>query len=556
MRKLIKNISRILFLILLVFSLFRMLNVTAEELIFKITNIEVKEKSERVIVNDVSLTDGSIKNDILFDAKNDYITYNITIKNNSSDKYKIKSISDNNTSEYLKYSYDNLTGTVVEPGNETTFNMTITYVQESNDLTISDKAVTLTLLYEKEDGTTTTETITNQDNISSSNSNQANNANNKVLNNPKTGDNIAFYIILSVVSFFGLLITSVSKKYLYKSLNIAAIVSLVLIPLRVKAANNKFQIQFSTNKVQKGYTELISGKDFNVKVYKLASGFDDLEMSCIPGDGVEYCAIKHNNNFYLDSNVTSVKRATLSEYNNIKNELSDENIISNSNSNVPTYMWYDSNSGIIYYYSNSSKITLNPDSSYMFNSLTSATSIDVSSFDTSKVTNMNAIFSNCSVLEKLDLSNFDTRNVVIMQEMFSYCTLLTQLNISSFDTSNATNMAGMFSDCINLQSLDLSNFNTSKVTTMQSMFYSLSVNELDVTGFDTSNVTDMSHMFNSCSNLKSLDLSNFNTSKVTNMDNMFYSTKSLETLDLSNFDMSSNPTMIGMFNRSNAHVIW
>ena len=48
------------------------------------------------------------------------------------------------------------------------------------------------------------------------------------------------------------------------------------------------------------------------------------------------------------------------------------------------------------------------------------------------------------------------------------------MDLSNFDTSAVTNMSSMFSNCSNLSTLDLSNFNTSAVTNMNLMFYSCS----------------------------------------------------------------------------------
>ena len=50
--------------------------------------------------------------------------------------------------------------------------------------------------------------------------------------------------------------------------------------------------------------------------------------------------------------------------------------------------------------------------------------------------------------------------------MFSSCTKLSFLNLTSFNTSGVINMDSMFSKCTGLTSLDLSNFDTSKVTSM------------------------------------------------------------------------------------------
>ena len=98
------------------------------------------------------------------------------------------------------------------------------------------------------------------------------------------------------------------------------------------------------------------------------------------------------------------------------------------------------------------------------------TSLDLSNFDTSAVTNMTSMFSGCSGLTSLDLSNFDTSAVTSMNSMFNGCTSLTSLDLSNFDTSAVTSMYSMFQNCTALTSLDLSNFDTSAVTSMGNMF--------------------------------------------------------------------------------------
>ena len=176
------------------------------------------------------------------------------------------------------------------------------------------------------------------------------------------------------------------------------------------------------------------------------------------------------------------------------------------------------------------------------------TSLDLSNFDTSKVTDMNAMFLNMWSLTSLNISNFNTSKVTNMSSMFNNTASLTSLNLSSFDTSKVTNMRSMFSYMRNLTSLDLSNFDTSKVTNMNSMFYCmLSLTTLDLSSFDTSKVTNMNSMFRSMSNLTTLDLSNFDTSKVTDMQGMFGDMLSLTSLDLSNFDTSKVTDMSSMF---------
>ena len=69
------------------------------------------------------------------------------------------------------------------------------------------------------------------------------------------------------------------------------------------------------------------------------------------------------------------------------------------------------------------------------------------------------------------LSKIDTSNVTDMYAMFYDCSSLTDLDLSNFNTSNVTSMSDMFYNCSKLTNLDVTNFNTSKVTTMGSMFY-------------------------------------------------------------------------------------
>ena len=193
---------------------------------------------------------------------------------------------------------------------------------------------------------------------------------------------------------------------------------------------------------------------------------------------------------------------------------------------------------------------------YYFNGFSKALSMDLSAFDTLKVTDMSEMFSNCSSLTSLDLSHFDTSNVTNMSSMFSECSSLTSLDLSNFDTSKVTDMSSMFSSCSSLTSLDLSKFDTLQVTDMNGMFFGCSsLTSLDLSNFDTSNVTDMNDMFSGCSSLINLDLLNFDTSEINNMSYMFNSCISLTALDLSNFNTSNVTDMNNMFSNCSSLTI-
>ena len=188
------------------------------------------------------------------------------------------------------------------------------------------------------------------------------------------------------------------------------------------------------------------------------------------------------------------------------------------------------------------------DMSGMFFGCRGLIGLDVNGFDTSQVTNMSIMFCDCSSLIDLDVSGFDTKHVTDMERMFAGCSNLIDLDVSGFDTRQVTNMDAMFSDCSGLTSLDVSNFNTSNVTAMVGMFSGcVNLTSLNVNGLDTSQVTDMSGMFGACNKIEKLDLSNFKTSQVKDMKYMFYSCSSLSDLDVSGFDTRQVTNMSAMF---------
>ncbi len=188
---------------------------------------------------------------------------------------------------------------------------------------------------------------------------------------------------------------------------------------------------------------------------------------------------------------------------------------------------------------NTSKIT---NMASMFYAI-SATTLDLSKLDTSNVTTMGSMFSNSKVL-KIDLNNFNTSKVTSMGAMF-FASSATTIDVSKIDTSNVTDMSNMFCDT-QATTLDVSHFDTSSVTNMQSMFSRTVATKLDLSNFDTSNVTNMYGMFSNSAATSITGLNKFNTSKVTSMGSMFSAT-SARTIDVSNFDTSSVTNMQSMF---------
>lgn len=226
------------------------------------------------------------------------------------------------------------------------------------------------------------------------------------------------------------------------------------------------------------------------------------------------------------------------------------NLEDEANSDYEIKAWYDVVTKTVYYYTDTEKIILNVDSNAMFHSLVNLTSLDVSSFDTSKVKGMGNMFFGDEKLTILDLSSFDTQSLTNMDKMFYGMSSLTSLNIGSFDTSKVTNMDSLFYGMVNIENINVSNFDTRNVTNMNHMFSSMhKLKQLQLPAtFNTSGVTDMGYMFYNSKSLTSLDVSMFNTEKVTNMREMFGYLESATSIKFgSSFNTKNVTDMYGMF---------
>ena len=567
MKKIMKETIRIVLALIFVFSTFGIITTFANQSDFSITNIVVKEISDKTIVNKANLSSEKIDNDIIFSSVGDYIKYNITIKNNTEETKIIKSISDDNSSPYLEYTYDDLKDVKVESNEEKTFELQIKYIQKTNNQIISDDDFNLTLTYDKYIENTNNNTTDNNTNNNSTDNNTNNNTqnnstdnstntdntstsvinvSNKIVNNPKTYDNILIYIVLGVISLGGLILTTKSK--ITKKLMIVGLFLMSLIPFGINADSDKYIVSYSPNIIRNSSSKLISGIDFNLAISKLSSGNDNLDKAY----RFERNILVNNNysdgeNGYLYENtdITSIKRATLEQYKEIKDTLTDKNIVSTDDSVVPTYAWFDN--GIIYYYSHTETIYMNEIASSMFYNMVNLTSdIDLSTIDTSRTIDMGNMFRNDYHITSLDLTTFDTSNVIDVRDMFNNCSI-SNINLSTWDTSKVIYFQGMLNGYLG-ETIDLSNFDTRSAEYLNHMFANnYYLKSINLTNFNTSNTVSMAAMFMNCSNLTSINISSFNTKKVTDMSNMFRGCSELTSLDLSNFDTRNLTIMYDMF---------
>lgn len=92
----------------------------------------------------------------------------------------------------------------------------------------------------------------------------------------------------------------------------------------------------------------------------------------------------------------------------------------------------------------------------MCSGCTNLVKFEATNFDTSKVTNMDNAFTNCSNLVSLDLSGFKgTSRITNMQNLFSGCQNLKEINMSGWNLAPSvqTNSNGMFGNVNEVNSL-------------------------------------------------------------------------------------------------------
>ena len=244
---------------------------------------------------------------------------------------------------------------------------------------------------------------------------------------------------------------------------------------------------------------------------------------------------------------------------------SERNTVSTADSQFPIYIFFDNNddAGIMYFFTEGSRIILNPDSSLLFSNFPALKDISgLSDWDTTLVTNMYALFVNAKSLpDALALRNWNTSNVTNMNLMFAGDSSLAYVDVSNWNTSNVTSMIRMFQVGDNNQGngqlkeiLGLGNLDVSNVTDMTCMFYGAgSMVQYDIADWDVSSVVSMNHMFCDNFSLRSLDLSRWDVSNVKTMYCMFDDNYALKTLgDVSHWNTTSLVDIGGWLNYAKA----
>ena len=534
-----------LFIIFIFTMLIIPITTNAKDFNVSIDSVSLEEKSDGTTnLKKETFSNLDLNFNLRFFEVGDYAKYKIVLRNDSDEDYYIKD--DDVLDKYLKYGYSFDDNSNKLSANSTkNIYLTITYNNKVSDELLIDNKYS-------EQSKLSIVILDNGGNIV----------------NPETGS------LLSMIMIGLLILCFVCSLLLIRNKKVKAFILLILIaPLTVFALDT-LEINLKTDVVLANKPvnmctydgELVQGVEYTngQYTYRYMQKGDYVDL---PNHGFSWVDIDQDGwgVMLTDKNSTEPVTTPLCTMINDKPIVAMSAMFTLSNTTSIDLSSFDT-----------SNVT---DMSQMFNS-SKVTSLDLSGFDTSKVTTMRRMFRGVAV-ENLDLSSFDTSNVENLSSVFSYLDTssldlsnfdtskvtdmgglfcmakVKSINLSSFNTSNVEKMNQMFDGASQLETLDVSNFDTSKVTNMASMFRRTNLKNIDVSNFDTSKVTNMMWMFRD-SQFNNLDLSNFNTSKVTNIVAMFNNTPNLKTLDISNFDTSniSVDKMKNVFNSSGLEKVY
>ena len=260
-------------------------------------------------------------------------------------------------------------------------------------------------------------------------------------------------------------------------------------------------------------------------------------------DGNEPYCYAHSSTAYFASGFVS-KLSSTTSLSNIYKFLRANSIDSAHRTNTykvsddslsedPIYMWYNSSSHTVYWYSEANDIRFVDTSLnglfYYANNLTDISGL--ADWNISNVTNISYMFYQASKLSDISpIASWNTGNVDNMSFLFANTAITNVNSVSGWDTDSLTNMSHMF-------------------------YYTESLNDISgLSGWNTGGVTTMDYLFHYTTNLSNVSpIANWNTGSVTNMQYMFQSTSSLTDASSLHWVIKNNPTANvfgGMFNGS------
>ena len=195
---------------------------------FKVTDVEIIDKSDNVLHSIDDFNDEEVIDNITFYKLNQYITYKIKIKNNDTKPYVISSITNNNDNEYVGHYYEKYDGVKVEAGE--TFDFVVKAILKKSNVSIANRNQNLDAKF----------VINFSDNESVE------------VSIPKTGDKIVIAYVMLFVSASGLIISLVVGFKGKKKKALDIIVALIAVtPFMVPVVVHGLSLTFNLSLITK-----------------------------------------------------------------------------------------------------------------------------------------------------------------------------------------------------------------------------------------------------------------------------------------------------------------
>ncbi|ATU05366.1 hypothetical protein BKN14_02845 [Candidatus Gracilibacteria bacterium HOT-871] len=183
------------------------------------------------------------------------------------------------------------------------------------------------------------------------------------------------------------------------------------------------------------------------------------------------------------------------------------------------------------------------DLSYAFKGATKLVKLP-NDFDTSRVTNMDAMFFEASNFNG-DLSSWDVSKVKDMSSMFSLASKFEGKGLEKWKTDSLESMSAIFFKAENFNG-EIGNWNVSKVESMLNVFNGARNFNQYIGSWDVSNVMDMNWMFGNTDKFdKPLD--NWRTDSLISLESMFSHAKAFNQ-NINHFNVSKVQLFYYMFN--------
>jgi len=214
-----------------VIFIFSAKDVYASNRIFSLEKITISEKSKNIDATILSFNENSFKTKETFHKLNDYVIYNLTIKNSSKTDYYLSLINDNLGPGNIEYEYIYTKGQEIKAKKTTTVQVKEIYKKELTDLSkrVQNQDIKIQLLAEDEAG---------------------NKVQNDLTVNPNTGINII--IVLILLGIISPLITKFAKN---KKIGLVIVITILSMPLIAKALEASYIINVS--KITNIYDKMI-----------------------------------------------------------------------------------------------------------------------------------------------------------------------------------------------------------------------------------------------------------------------------------------------------------